>query len=186
MTPVHGGDGREDVRAPAPPPRNLASRSWLMLAAVVLLLFASACEDHGLLPPTEMTIPGFSGTLHIRGTWPPQDSVRDLRVAAFRNYPPKDLLSEVLGGSAVFSDGLPHGMDSIAYRVQAEALRGVFAYVVVAQNYGPDPFQHWRAVGVYTVSGDVRAPSPIDVGGGRFLRDIDITVDFIDLPPQPF
>jgi hypothetical protein len=41
-------------------------------------------------------------------------------------------------------------------------------------------------VGVYTVTGDFTKPSPIDLGEGRFLRGIDVDVDFINLPPQPF
>lgn len=187
MTRSQRGDGRDEhscIRGTRTRVRHYRPR-WV-LAATVLLMLASACEDHGLSPISPSDIPGFSGTLRIRSPWPPQDSVRDLRIAAFRNYPPKDLLSEVLGGSAVFSEGLPYGVDSIPYRVQGEPLDGVFAYVVVAQNYGPDPFQHWRAVGVYTVTGDVHAPSPIDLGGRRFLRDIDISVDFLNLPPQPF
>jgi hypothetical protein len=151
-----------------------------------LLLIAAACEDHGLSPVSATETPGFSGTIRMRSAWPPADSVRDLRIAAFRNYPPKDILTEIIAGSAVFSDELPYGENLIEYRVQSETLSGTFAYVVVAQNYGPDPFKQWRAVGVYTVTGNVQSPSPIDLGTGRFLRDIDVEVDFLNLPPQPF
>lgn len=157
-----------------------------LLAVILLFGMLIGCEDHGLAPATQSDTPGFSGLIRVRSTWPPQDSVRDLRIAAFRNYPPKDILSEVLSGTAVFSEELPYGVDSVSYRVQAEALNGSFAYVVVAQNYGPDPFKEWRAVGVYTVTGDFTKPSPIDLGEGRFLRGIDVEVDFINLPPQPF
>ncbi|MFZ1729251.1 MAG: hypothetical protein WAV84_03885 [Bacteroidota bacterium] len=137
-------------------------------------------------PITEAETPGFSGTITIRSTWPPQDSVRDLRIAAFRNYPPKDILSEIIEGSAVFSDELPYGAQSIEYRVQSASLSGPYAYVVVAQNYGPDPFQQWRAVGVFAITGDFTKPTTIDLGIGLFLREINVEVDFINLPPQPF
>ncbi len=159
-----------------------------MLSVVLtgLFLVSAACEDHGLSPISTTETPGFSGTIRIRSTWPPQDSVRDFRIAAFRNYPPKDILTEIIGGSAIFSDELPYGEDTIEYRIQSETLSGIFAYVVVAQNYGPDPFKQWRAVGVYTVTGDVNSPTGIDLGTGRFLRNIDIDVDFSNLPPQPF
>lgn len=157
-----------------------------MLAAFAVTLYLSACDDHGLSPVSAVETPGFSGTITVRSTWPPQDSVMDLRIAAFRNYPPKDILSEIINGSAVFSDELPYGVDTLNYRVQGAELNGPFAYVVVAQNYGPDPFMQWRAVGVYTLLGDVASPSPIDLGSGRFIRGIDVEVDFINLPPQPF
>lgn len=169
------------------------SRTYHSMSSPVLLLVAlllhgmlSACEDHGLAPATQSESPGFSGIIRVRSAWPPQDSVRDLRIAAFRTYPPKDILSEVLSGTTVFSEELPYGVDSLSYRVQADALSGSFAYVVVAQNYGPDPFKEWRAVGVYTITGDFTMPSPIDLAEGRFLRGIDVEVDFINLPPQPF
>ena len=170
--------------------RTQSGRSVLMLTVSMLILVIaaglSACEDHGLQPISESATPGFSGVIRIRSVWPPADSVRDLRIAAFRRYPPQDILTEVVSGTAVFSEELPYGVDSIPYRVQSEAMNGVYGYVVVAQNYGPDPFQQWKAVGVYTLSGDVTVPSGIDLGTGRFLRGIDVEVDFINLPPQPF
>ncbi|MCB2204339.1 hypothetical protein KQI65_06275 [bacterium] len=153
--------------------------------SVVFLFVAAAC-DHGLSPDDAEVDPGFSGTLRISGPWAPVDSVKDFRVVAFRNYPPKDILSEVVLGSAVFSDELPYGDAEIQYAVQDPALDGAFAYIVVAQNYGDDPFQDWRAVGVYTLTGDVSKPSPVDLGSGSFVEGIDITVDFYNLPPQPF
>lgn len=161
-----------------------------MRAAIFCLLFlpmllVAAC-DHGLSPESADVDPGFGGTLTVTGEWPPADSVRDFRVVAFRNYPPKDILSEVINGSAVFSDELPYGEDSIEYVIQDESLEGSFAYVVVAQNFGEDPFQDWRAVGVFTLAGDVTAPSAVDLGSGSFITPVDITVNFYDLPPQPF
>jgi hypothetical protein len=112
--------------------------------------------------------------------------VRDLRVVVFRNYPPKDILSEVISGTAVFSDELPYGEGEMTYIITAAELASTFEYVAVAQNYGDDVFQDWRVVGVHTVTGDVNAPTTIDLADGRFLREIDIDVDFYNLPPQPF
>ncbi|MDT8324913.1 MAG: hypothetical protein RRA94_12435 [Bacteroidota bacterium] len=160
-------------------------RTAVLLLLLCSALFAAAC-DHGLSPEATAVDPGFGGTLTVTGSWPPADSVRDFRIVAFRNYPPKDILSEVINGSAVFSDPLPYGEKDIPYLIQDESLQGSFAYVVVAQNYGEDPFQDWRAVGVFTTTGDVTRPSPVDLGGGRFVSSVDITVNFYDLPPQPF
>lgn len=160
-------------------------RTAVFALVFVSALLAVAC-DHGLSPEAADVDPGFGGTLRVTGSWPPADSVRDLRVVAFRNYPPKDILSEVINGSAVFSDALPYGENSIPYTIQDENLDGTFAYVVVAQNYGEDPFQDWRAVGVFTTTGDVTQPSAVDLGSGLFVPSVDITVNFYDLPPQPF
>ena len=67
------------------------------------LLFLLSC-DHGLKPTEAGTLiyeePGFGGTVYFKGTWP--DTVYDLRVVAFRNYPPSDIINEVLGGKAKF------------------------------------------------------------------------------------
>jgi hypothetical protein len=63
---------------------------------------------------------------------------------------------------------------------------GTFAYVAVAWQFGPNIQSDWRAVGVYTATGDVTRPTPITIYNGRFTDGIDITVDFKNLPPQPF
>ncbi|PLX22646.1 MAG: hypothetical protein C0600_16270 [Ignavibacteria bacterium] len=164
--------------------KNVASVIFIIVAVTALLGIA-AC-DHGLSPLNARSDPGIAGILRIRSAWPPADSVRDLRVVAFRNYPPNDILTEVITGSAVFSDEIPYGEEEIPYIITAEALAGVFEYVAVAQNYGDDMFQDWRAIGVYTVTGDVQTPTPVDLAEGLFLGDIDIDVDFYNLPPQPF
>lgn len=156
----------------------------LLFTAVLGLLLASC--DHGLDPALADSDPGFGGKVRVDGAWPPQDSVRQLRVVAFRNYPPSDILAEVLGGTAVFSDELPYGEAEISYTQQDETLKGVFRYVVVAQNYGDDLFADWKVVGVYTLSGDDEDPSQIDLGAGRYVGGVDIRVNFHDLPPQPF
>ncbi len=156
----------------------------LLFAAVLGILLASC--DHGLDPALADSDPGFGGTVRVDGAWPPEDSVRQLRVVAFRNYPPSDILAEVLGGTAVYSDELPYGETEIVYTQQDESLNGAFQYVVVAQNYGDDLFADWQVVGVYTRSGNVEEPSPIDLGAGSYVGDVDISVDFYDLPPQPF
>ncbi|MBN1449297.1 MAG: hypothetical protein JXA28_15330 [Bacteroidetes bacterium] len=161
-----------------------------MRSIILTILFATglllASCDHGLDPGEALGEPGFSGTITVRGSWPPQDSVRQLRVVAFRKYPSADVLSEVLSGNAVYTDELPYGETTIPYTLQDPSYNGVFDYIAVAQNYGPDLFTQWRAVGVYTITGDVESPSPVDLGSGRFVEGVDIVVDFVNLPPQPF
>ncbi len=154
--------------------------------AAVVLVFLASC-DEGLTPdPIDNTVPGLGGLVTVVSAWPPADSVRDLRIVAFRNYPPRDILTEVLGGTAIFSDQLQYDSSRQVYRIVGEELQGAFAYVVAAQQFGDNLFQDWRVVGVYTLSGDVNLPSPVDLEAGRYIDDVDILVDFNNLPPQPF
>lgn len=150
-----------------------------------LLFFAMAGCDHGLEPVAPQG-PGFGGTLTVVSTFPPADSLLDLRVIAFRNYPPTNIALEVLSGNAVFSETLSITERSQMYTVSNSTLKGAFAYVVVAQRYGPALDSNWRAVGVYTLSGDKTKPSSIDLKGGEFVSNVNITVDYYNLPPQPF
>lgn len=164
------------------PPR--ATRcGWHRLIVLVLLVSGAGCGD-GLSP--EMGLVGFEGVVTVASAFPPADSVLTLRVVAARSYPPKDILSEYLAGRLIFSDALAYNARTQSYSILQSDLTGVFEYVCIAQQYGPNPFSQWRVVGVYSLSGDKTRHSPIDLGSGRYLRGIDITVDFYDLPPQPF
>jgi hypothetical protein len=157
-----------------------------MLLLVLLLLAGCGGLDPTVLP-TEAYI---TGTVRFRGAWPPVDSLQDLRVVAFQNYPPQDVLGEVLSGKALFTtERLPFCVDSAAYQLRVEKLPVTFRYIVVAQQYGPDLLRHWRVVGIYG------CPPPADTAcqpgslqvqeAGRWYR-ADIEVDFEHLPPQPF
>lgn len=161
-------------------------KSIRISSAFFLCLLASC--DHGLSPDlsTPASVPGIAGKLHVKSLWPPSDSLFDLRVVAFRNNPPKSILEEFLKGTLEFSDEIPFRFNDTTYRMQRESISGVYAYVVVAHQYGPDPFQHWRVVGVYTTTGDVRFPSPVNVLPRTVVEEVDIDIDFYNLPPQPF
>lgn len=151
-----------------------------------LLLSLSSC-DHGLKPPETGTQiyeePGFGGTVYFKGTWP--DTVYDLRVVAFRNYPPSNIINEVLEGKAKFSQqSLPRRVDSTKYEVLADT--GKWEYIVVALQYGSNIFSDWKAIGVYDTTEYDTIPTPIYIPYGKFIRGINITCDFDNPPPQPF
>jgi hypothetical protein len=154
------------------------------LCMILALFFFPSC-DHGL-SPEQVQQPGFSGTLHFTSAIPPKDSIVDFRVVAFRSYPPKNILLEVLQGTAVFSEQItPVGTDA-TFTIQSPTLSGSFAYIAVAQQFGPALDKDWRAVGVYTLTGDVAKPSGVDLQNGIFVPGINIEVNFYHLPPQPF
>ncbi|MAT39847.1 MAG: hypothetical protein CL946_09615 [Ectothiorhodospiraceae bacterium] len=156
-----------------------------LFVVTALCLFIS-CDDHGISPKAGKELPGFGGTLLVTSEWSPADSLFDLRVVAFRNYPPGDLVQELLDGNAVFSDTLQFNVETQSYTIEDAELAGTFEYVAVAQQYGSNLFTDWRAVGVFTESGDPAEPSPVSLGSGQYIQGVDITIDFYDLPPQPF
>ena len=163
-------------------------RGWpgYSLFTAVMVMFIAGC-DQGLAPSEGPGLtPGMGGIITFRNSWPPSDSVLDLRVAAFRIYPPENILAEILQGRAVFSDELAYDSNEQSYVIENEALNGVFEYVVVAQRYGPKLESDWRVVGVYTLTGDHSIPSIVDLQEGKFVSGVNISVDFNDLPPQPF
>jgi hypothetical protein len=156
-----------------------------ILIILPILIFLSC--DHGLKPPErEITQqyeePGFGGTVYFKGSWP--DTIYDLRVVAFRKYPPQNIINEVLQGMAKFSEKLPQRVDSTNYKVTADT--GKWEYVVVALQYGSNIFSDWKAVGVYDTTPEDTIPTPIYIPYGKFLRGVNITCDFNNPPPQPF
>jgi hypothetical protein len=154
--------------------------------ALFVLIFLQSC-NHGLkpteveLPPTAEK-PGFGGIVFFKGTWP--DTIYDLRVVSFRNYPPQGILNEVLQGKAKYSESLPRRVDSTKYEVQADT--GKWEYIVVALQYGSNIFSDWKAIGVYDTTLSDTIPTPIYIPPGKFIKGINITCDFDNPPPQPF
>lgn len=155
-------------------------------AGLLFIILLAGC-DHGLSPNDAAEEPGFGGTITLLSSWPPADSVKDLRVVAFRNYPPQNLVLEITQGTAVYTDTTLLPLRArIAYAIRKSTVTGPFQYIVVAQQYGNNIFSDWRVVGVFSLVNDKTRPGAIDIPQGRFLTGIDIPVDFYNLPPQPF
>ncbi len=152
----------------------------------VLLLGSLVGGCTGGLDPTQLPREAFlRGRVIFRGTWPPADSVLDLRVVAFQHYPPRNVFEEIVSGRAVFSkERLPFNVEWAPYELTVEQPPVVFRYIIVAQQYGPDLFRHWRVVGVY--GRDSSQPDSLWVEPGEVYPGVDIVVDFDHLPPQPF
>jgi len=154
---------------------------------IVLLLSTILSCNGGLEPPPPVAkayIGGLITYLNGKNDWPPQDSVVDIRVAAFKVYPPKDIITEITAGNAYFTSSLKKFVDSDSFNLEILNPPEEIKYLVVAQQYG-SLFQ-WRAIGVWTLSGDVTKPSSIFVEPGKSYLNLDINVDFNNLPPQPF
>lgn len=143
--------------------------------------------DGGLEPHKAVELSFIRGKIYYKNgkdNWPPIDSVKDMRVVVFKDYPPKDILTEVTAGNAIFTQESTGTMvDSSDFEIIIKNPPLTFNYIVVAQNYGS--IFEWRAVGVYTLDGDMSKPAPLKVEQGKSYF-ITIDVDFNNLPPQPF
>lgn len=156
-----------------------------------LILFSISLMtcDNGLGPPKEEKAKmGLSGTVYY-SNWAAADSIHLLKIVFFKTFPPQDIVNEVLGGNAstfpqTLSDGLPLAEDSTNYEIDLKA--ETYAYITVAQQYGPDVFTQWRAVGQYNTSPGDSLPTAVTVLKDSVLQNIDIFVDFNNLPPQHF
>lgn len=161
-------------------------KKYRYLWAVVLVCVHLSCEQ-GLEPEPPPKY-GISGTVHLTN-WPSADSVIDLRVVAFKQYPSGDIIGDVLQGKAKFTPQTlgPYGAASIPYELILEPLPpGIFEYIAVAQQFGPNILRDWRAVGIYEDTGDTsRVPLPLFVPANEILSGVDIWVDFRNPPPPP-
>ncbi len=161
-----------------------------------LLIFTSGC-DTGLEPPTGES--GFSGVIRFHN-WPSTpDSVREIRLVAFEEYPVDSagIIPSLLAGKAAIypadlsaKGSLPKFVDSVAYTFDTK--NGInlqlqeYAYIVVAQQYGPNVLTDWRPAGVYSTRPNSFDPASIRVVLHRIIANIDIQVDFNNPPPKPW
>ena len=162
-----------------------------LILSSILAFVVSHC-DGGLDPTAVPPNAELGGRLTVRGgveSYPPRDSLLDLRVVAFRTIPrDTSIIAAVLSGQAYFTTSSV--LDSSHYRIvipfgdgTSEPLR--LEYIAVAQQYGPNIFRDWRVVGVYA-SDSLWTPKALTLTRGERRMDVDITIDFRNPPPQPF
>ncbi len=166
-------------------------RGAIFGALLVLSLLMLAGCNRGLAPlqTSPAVQPGFGGTIHFVSVWPQADSVQDLRVVAFYDYPPGNIFTEVTSGKAkvyppIGSSGLSKFVDSLSYKFTLDSA-GTFQYVVVAMQYGSNVLKDWKVVGAYGYSHGAGYPEPVTVPPDSFVNGIDLEVDFKNTPPTP-
>lgn len=154
---------------------------------IVLLIFISfyiiAC-DGGLNPEIERNayIHGKIVFKSPRDKFPPKDSLKDLRVVCFKNYPPSNIIEDVLTGKAYFTENsLSYDQDTVPFQIKIADPPTELKYIVAAQNYGT--LLQWRAIGVYHINQD--SITSINVQTGE-KYEIEIQVDWEKIPYQPF
>ncbi|MFP4528652.1 MAG: hypothetical protein ACLFQX_08895 [Candidatus Kapaibacterium sp.] len=156
----------------------------ILIAAIIALALAGCGE--GLAPTADDGRTAFGGTIRFipHDGWPPPDSVMDVRVIAFKKFPPEDIIQAVLSGDAYFvQNSIQYGVDSANYEIEIEEPPETLEYIAVALQFGG--IYDWRAIGVYS-SHDDFAPDSLHLEAGEVRMDINITVDFNNPPPQPF
>jgi hypothetical protein len=165
----------------------IRTRGAILSAAALACLLLAACGN-GLEPTNTgtQTMTGFRGKITVVSSWPSGDSLVNLRVVAFRNYPPASVLQDFLDGKLEFSDALQTNVQEQEYTIQKDSLSGTFKYIVVAQQYGANPYENWKVVGVYSAPGTKWMPQQLTLQKGSIEDNVDIEVDFYNLPPQPF
>ncbi|NIT60274.1 MAG: hypothetical protein GWN00_29920 [Aliifodinibius sp.] len=166
---------------------------FLILLFLTFLLVHNC--NHGLSPSsTKKTNPddlsGISGAI-VYQNWPPGDSLKDLRLVAFRDFPPQNIFVEIITGNAIVYPPIDTSAH-LQFNVQFEEYimelpPDTFEYIVVAHQFGEDRFSQdsWQAVGQYDTDSD-SLPTPIVVIEDSLLENINITVDFKNRPIQPF
>jgi hypothetical protein len=173
--------------------RRPASASFAAMKSILVLcigcLIAAICSSCDGLVPRDVVQPGvLSGSITITGgteAWP-TDSALTLVVVAFDNVPTEAsaVFGDVLAGRALFQTLTPLRQENYRYRLEVASPPRTFRYVAVALQVGPDISRDWRVLAVRTVDSGL-SPAEVTIGVGQ-TRTENFTVDFSNLPPQPF
>jgi hypothetical protein len=113
-----------------------------------------------------------------------------LKLVIFQNFPPDNIFNDVFINETAFTfpvelaEGLPINVDSTHYTLELET--GTYNYLSIAQQYGTDVFNDWRSVGQFNTTPGDSFPDAVTVIQDSLLTNINIFVDFNNLPIQPF
>lgn len=164
----------------------------IFLIGIFVLVVLNSC-DKGLSPvntsDTGNSLPIVSGTIYFKGgknSFPPLDSLKDLRVAFFKKYPDStNIMNDFLSGNISFTDStITLFQDSVNYSTIIKNFPVTFSYIAVVQNYAG--LLDWRVVGIYSGSDNNNAPKTLEVTENKEYKHVNIYVDFQNLPEQPF
>ena len=167
-------------------------------ALVFVALLMSGCEDSGLwdgglAPLNEPS--GFSGVIHFKN-WPPPDSVQELRIVAFLEYPRDSaniLQVLIAGGAAIYppvgTKGLTQYVDSLPFVFTDEGTYlkpATYNYVLIAHKYGSNILTDWRPAALYADPPESFNYIPLRVLLHRITPGVNFYVDFHNPPPKPW
>lgn len=161
---------------------------FFLFLILILAIFFDC--DHGLSPSDAEIVTGIRGTITYEDNWPPPDSLKEMRLVAFQEFPPGNIFADILSGRAIAFPSDPNENASLEFNVNSQEFFmempvGTYQYIVIANRFGSNRFSQdsWRAVGQYTDTDSL--PTAIKLDENTILN-IDINVDFKNLPIQPF
>jgi hypothetical protein len=166
----------------------------ILFAALFALSGCDKTFDAGLGPLNNAS--GFSGRVTFKN-WSAGGDVIEMRLVVFKEFPSDSsaILSNLLNRQAFFYPrfGLkgfnPYHDDVTDYVFNdhdAPLDLGEYKYVVVAYRYDINDYSKWRPAGVYTRTPPSFNNSSVLVLLHKTTPNIDITVDFANLPPKPW
>lgn len=161
--------------------------SLFILLCVVFLL---GC-DKGISPNDSLVDrkPGFAGSVAFVSSWP--SNVLEMRIVAVPYYPVDSTVSELIGK---FLNGVIKSSDPLSVIGDSGSVQqytffldpGNYEYVAIVQRYGQNYYTDWRVISIYGYTAEHPTPKQVTVQPFQFITGIDFTVDFNNLPPQPF
>lgn len=157
-----------------------------LLITILTTFLVTSCG--GLDPGTLPDPANVHGIITFVGgpqAWP--DTLLEVRVVLFDRQPlaPDSVLSAILNGRAAYTDTLPRFVDTCSYSIPIPQPPHTFGYVVVAARVGPNLIKDWMMLSLYHDTLNQTEPRVLSVSEGAQAR-VDFTVDFLNLPPQPF
>ncbi|WP_337864421.1 hypothetical protein [Ignavibacterium sp.] len=173
---------------------KLMIKNFLAILILIFLLLNNSC-DHGISPlPEQPEISGFEGTIFFVSPWP--DSIRRTHLVIFKNplLQPSDF---VITNLKFISNEIPFGVQSFHFSSLDSAIippspgpfePGEYAYVAVAHQTTEQlslARKDWFVSGVYYTNNDTTKPGVLVIQENKITRNVNIRVDFNNLPTQP-
>jgi hypothetical protein len=148
---------------------------WSTVLLLIVPLLEIACDD-GLAPPVTVPVGTISGEITYTGSWPPADSLVDLRFVAMR-FVPVDTSDFLQLNLMEFSETLQMNVVADSFKIEG-VVPGTFFYSGVAQHFSTEILA-WRPVGLVDSNGGI-----FEVQPGK-QAEVTVHVDFGNLPHFP-
>lgn len=156
------------------------------LLVFTFTLFIISC-DGGLTIKSESEKTFLNGIIKFKdgkNNWPPADSLFALRVIAFKNPPDSNIIATILTGGAYFTEeSLAMNIDSANFSIEIKDPPVNLVYIAAIIQTSATITEQ-KVVGIYSLNNN-HTSSEIYIEKGK-KYNIQINVDFENLPPMPF
>ena len=164
------------------------SRILLFIAILYTSSFFISCNE-GLSPPIVDDATLIKGKITFTSglnSWPSLDSLKGIRVALFKNYPDSaNILNDLLSENLILTaDSVSYFVENYKFNHIVNKLPVKYNYICVAQNFAG--LLDWKVIGLYSINDDNLTPKKLTIIETGIYDNININVDFNNLPPQPF